>query len=440
MQQFNRLIDFRQAVYEHGLTKARDSQFELLDALLLSRAIRSFPELSLHPVFRRLWHSVYTAIEDGGQDWEWLEKTFRQLVTLTDPCIFVLDVTDWPHPQARTLADRQHVHCASAAVNGGDVVVGHPYSILAWMADLGTSWALAVSVQRVPSQQTETEMGVEQVETLCRFWEQVGTESQLVIVADGRYSNQHFLRQLADEACVKLARLRRDRVLYGDPGPYSGLGRPRKHGDRFAFKEPDTWGAAAATAEVTHARWGQVRLRRWDKLHAKQDAQTVFSVLLVEAHQERDRPSDPFWIVYQPQPGQDPGAHPLVDLWRWYGYRQPVEASIRFRKQELHWTLPRFQTPERCDRWTMLVTIAQWVLYLAREEIGDYPLPWQPPQETLTPERVRQGLGATFGQIGTPAQPPKTRGKSPGWPTGRSRSRPQYHKVVKKGQNRQKTG
>lgn len=34
------------------------------------------------------------------------EKTFRQLVILTDPCIFVLDVTDWPHPQARTLADR----------------------------------------------------------------------------------------------------------------------------------------------------------------------------------------------------------------------------------------------------------------------------------------------------------------------------------------------
>jgi hypothetical protein len=66
-------------------------------------------------------------------------------------CIFLLDGTDWPHPQARTLADRQHVHCASAAVNEGDVVVGHPYSILAWMAEPGTSWALPVSVQRVLS-------------------------------------------------------------------------------------------------------------------------------------------------------------------------------------------------------------------------------------------------------------------------------------------------
>jgi hypothetical protein len=440
MQQFNRLIQFRQAVYEHGLTKARDSQFELLDALLLSRAVRSFPELTLHPVFRRQWHSAYTAIEDGNQDWDWLEETFRQLVTITDPCILALDGTDWPHPQARTLADCQYVHCATAAVNGGDVIVGHPYSLLTWIAEPGTSWAPPVSVRRVPSHQTETEMGVKQVQDFCRFWKQVGADSQLVVVADGRYSNQHFLGGLAEEPCVKLARMRRDRVLYGEPGPYPGHGRPRKHGDRFAFKEPETWGPAAAAKELDDPRWGQVRLRRWDHLHAKQDADTTFSVLLVESHRERDRPSEPFWVAYQPPPGQEPGTYPLEFLWRCYQGRWPVEPSIRFRKQELHWTLPRFQTPERCDRWTMLVTIAQWILYLAREEIGDHPLPWQPPQERLTPERVRQGLGVTFVQIGTPAQPPQTRGKSPGWPTGRPRTRPQRHKVIKKDQKGQKPG
>jgi len=52
MGQFNKLIEFRQAIYDHGLTRARDAQFELVDALLLSPPIRSFPELSLSPVFR----------------------------------------------------------------------------------------------------------------------------------------------------------------------------------------------------------------------------------------------------------------------------------------------------------------------------------------------------------------------------------------------------
>ena len=46
MEQFNNLTEFRQATYEHGLTKAGDAQFELVDAMLLGRPIRSFPELS----------------------------------------------------------------------------------------------------------------------------------------------------------------------------------------------------------------------------------------------------------------------------------------------------------------------------------------------------------------------------------------------------------
>jgi hypothetical protein len=115
-----------------------------------------------------------------------------------------------------------------------------------------------------------------------------------------------------------------------------------------------------------------------------------------------------------------------------------VEPSIRFRKQYLHWTLPRFQEPERCDRWTMLVNVAQWQLFLARDLVTDNPLPWQPAQEQLTPERVLQGLGGLFRQIDTPAVPPQTRGKSPGWPKGRSRTRPERHPVVKKAKKKAK--
>jgi hypothetical protein len=176
-----------------------------------------------------------------------------------------------------------------------------------------------------------------------------------------------------------------------------------------------------------------VRLRRWDNKHAKQDAYTPFSVILVETHLERDKPSGPFWLAYQPPPHQEPGDQELEDLWTWYEWRWPVEPSIRFRKQHLHWTLPRFQTPERCDRWTALVSIAQWQLFLVRDVVQDCPLPWQPPQEELTPERTLQSLGAIFGEIGTPACTPQTRGKSPGWPKGVPRTRPKRHRVVKRG-------
>ena len=243
---------------------------------------------------------------------------------------------------------------------------------------------------------------------------------------------------MKDEPCGALVRLRRDRVLYGKPGPYSGFGRPRVHGDRFAFKEPETWGGPDAEVELEDERWGKVRLRRWDNKHALQDAYTPFSVILAETHLERDKPSDPFWLAYQPPPDQAAEDQRLVDLWRGYEWRSPVESSIRFRKQCLYWILPRFQKPERCDRWTMLVNVAQWELFLAQDVVKDNPLPWQPAQEQLTPERTLQSLGATFLEIGTPAAPPQARGKSPGWPTGRPRTRPKRHPVIKKGKKKAK--
>jgi len=253
-----------------------------------------------------------------------------------------------------------------------------------------------------------------------------------LIVGDCKYGNHRFLGPLKDEPCGVLVRLRRDRVLYGEAGPYSGRGRPRAHGDRFAFKEADTWGQPEAVRELEDECWGKVRLRRWDNLHARQDADTPFSVILAQTHLERDKPSKHFWLGYQLPPDQAPGQQSLADLWHGYGFRWPVEPSNRFRKQCLYWTWPRFQEPARCDRWTMLVNVAQWELFLARDVVRDNPLPWQPAQEQLTPERTLQGLGALFGQISTPAAAPQTRGKSPGWPKGRVRTRPKRHRVVKK--------
>jgi hypothetical protein len=432
MKQFNKLTEFRQAVYDHGLTRFADAQFDLVDALLLSPPIRSFPELSLSQAFRRQWHSAYAAIEEGDQNRKWLEHYFIQQIPAKGPQLFSLDGTNWLQPAAKTMPDRQYVYSPTKMLNSRSIGIGQPYSVLAWAPERHSSWAPSVSVRRVPSDQTDVEVGVAQVKLLCRCRSVEMKQDLHLIVADAKYGNHRFLGALKEEPCGTLVRLSRNRVLNGEPGPYSGRGRPRVHGDRFAFKEPETWGEPDAMMELEDERWGKVRLRRWDHLHARQDASTPFSVTLVETHLERERPSRPFWLGYQPPPGQEPGDQCLADLWYGYQYRWPVEPSIRFRKQYLYWTLPRFQTPERCERWTMLVTLAQWQLFLARELVQDERLPWQPAQEDLTPERVLQSLGGLFRQIDTPAQPPQSRGKSPGWPKGRPRARKKQHRVVKK--------
>ena len=82
-----------QAVYEHRISRARDPQFELVDALLLSSMIRSFPQLSLLPTFRLQRMSAYEAIRTTQQDQDWLEGHFMRLVPPMTFSLFSLDGT-----------------------------------------------------------------------------------------------------------------------------------------------------------------------------------------------------------------------------------------------------------------------------------------------------------------------------------------------------------
>lgn len=77
-----------------------------------------------------------------------------------------------------------------------------------------------------------------------------------------------------------------------------------------------------------------------------------------------------------------------------------------------------------------------WQLWLARDLVRDYHLPWQKPLTNLTPGRVAQSIFPLLVKIGTPAVAPKRRGKSPGWPTGLPRTPKTRYPVVKKGKGR----
>jgi hypothetical protein len=422
--QRNRWQQFRQAVYEQVFTQARDVLFELLEALLVHPGVTSFAEFCLAAVFRRQWPSLYAAVGDGRLDLEALERLLASQLPVAQDAIFALDTTLWPHRQAKTLADRQRYPLHGS---GPEIVPGHAYSLLSWVVEPTTSWALPVSTRRLLPAQTAVSVGVRQVKELCQARREGSPGHRTVIAADGSYGNHEFLGPLKGEACIVVARLRRDRVLYRAPGAYEGRGRPRKHGARFAFKDPTTWGEPDESRTVEEEEWGQVRLRRWNGVHASQDAATPFDVVQIESHREREHPPTPLWVACL-----GGGEATAAQIWRWYDQRWATEPATRFRKERLYWTLPRFQDEERCDRWTALVTLAQWELYLARDLVSDRPLPWQAGQRSKTPGRVKAGVAAVLLGMGSPASAPQTRGKAPGWPRGRPRRRPERHPVVRK--------
>ena len=113
--------------------------------------------------------------------------------------------------------------------------------------------------------------------------------------------------------------------------------------------------------------WGQVEMQAWTQLHAREASDTPWTVLRIQVHGEQANPPEALWLAWQGP------AQPLDVLWQAYQMRWPVEPSIRTRKQHLAWTLPQFRTHEACDRWTMLVLLAQWMLLLARSLVPDCP-------------------------------------------------------------------
>ncbi|MEP0873834.1 hypothetical protein NDA01_29435, partial [Trichocoleus desertorum AS-A10] len=60
------------------------------------------------------------------------------------------------------------------------------------------------------------------------------------------------------------------------------------------------------------------------------------------------------------------------------------------------------------------------------------------PQPLLTPGRVARSMSVLFIQLGTPAQVPKLRGKSPGWTKGQPRTPGVRAPIVKKRYSKRK--
>lgn len=434
-ENINRLIAFRQEVYERVFAARRDALFDVLDALLSAGSMSSFAMLSQSEHFQRQWPSLYAAVEDGQVDQGALHTLLANQLPRQGICLFPLDSSCWPRPRGRVLADLQYVYQASSDVNGGTVTKGYPYSLLEWCAEAHSSWSLPLSVRRIPSRKTAQAVGAEQVRELARLRADC-PEALDIVPADGKYGNAGFLRPVQGLRVGVVARLRRDRVLYRPAPPVSPprRGRPRKHGSRFDFKDPATWGQPDEVLEFEDERYGGVRLERWNGLHERKTPDLVYDVVRAGVHRERPKPPEALWLAWLSPEVIPPDivvtAH---TLWSAYVQRWPIEPGVRFRKESLGWNLPRFQHAETGDTWTYLVALAHWMLFLARPIVEDTPLPWQKLQTHLTPQRVRQSLKPIFALIGSPAREPKRRGRPPGWPKGRPRTPKERHKVIKKG-------
>jgi DDE superfamily endonuclease len=405
------LKQFRLAAYG-TLGRRKDSLFELMEAVLAAPGPGTIVRLSLAAVFRRAWPSAPDALADGDLDADCCRELVQTMAIepAAGRCpVWALDGTVWPRPAAATSPERTYGHRTSAGIPQDGVVPAWEYE---WLVEVpGTGWVLPLDVRRRrPIDGTPTALAV----TLLRgaLARRPAGPPRPVCALDSGYDPVQLAR--AKLPLDVLVRLRSNRVFYRAPGPYQGRGAPRKYGDVFRLADPVTHGSPDASTTLADPQCGRVQIDAWRDLRVRGAADAPFTVVRVQLERlpRRVKPPAPLWLAWIG--GELP--EDLADLWRDYILRFTVEHGFRFLKQALGWTTVRPRDPAAADRWTWLLALALWQLWLARSLVADQRLPWERPLPAtqLTPGRVRRAFSGLFAPLGTPARPPKPRGKAPG--------------------------
>lgn len=466
----SQLKQFRQELYE-VFDLRPDALMELIDALSSTPNARSVVELSLSPFFRREYSSVHDAIahlfrptepEKTEEERRAFEQKWVRMIApyLPEPqqrkfWLFGTDVVPIPRPFARTLADRTFVHQPNTLRGNKPVTIGHDYSHLVFFPEKTKAgdppWAVPMIVRRVRSDEKATGVGAEQIGTLMKDETLPFHDGLCVHVADSVYSAVTYLGPVAveeHENLVNVVRSRSNRVFYRQAPPVVGKrgpGHPTWYGERFDLKDPSTWGEPDVMEETTFTtRKGhdyRVDLEGWQDLLMRGKKglpmhKYPFTLIRVRVLDEEGNPvfKHTLWLIVI---GERRNELSLVEAWEAYGQRYDVEHYFRFGKQRL--LMASYQTPDvkHEENWMQIMALAHMQLWLARDLAESLPRPWErylpeAKRETASPSTVQRDFGRIIRQIGTPAEPPKPRGKSPGRANGERQHPRKRHPVIKK--------
>lgn len=405
----NTVRQFRHDIYD-CLQRSKDALFNTVDALMTETAAKSFPELSQSLWFERKWSSLYEAFEDGRIDAKRLREIFAHYLPEPTPGKWLwigIDASNIARPGAVTSADRtaQHVHNLPECKN--PISYGWQFSTVVVLPETPSSWTYILDQQRVASDSTAIEVAYAQ---LTHLIPQVPKNA--IVVLDRGYDATWLWCRCSTLPVGVLGRLKSNRCFYRvAPAPTGKKGSPRKDGDKLQPKDATTYGEPDGMWNGSDAKGRPVEVTWWKRLHVKQARWLDVTVLRIVRPHATNKERDPrvSWFVWIGDQEAD-----LAQIALGYALRFGQEHGYRFDKQALLWEKPRLRTPAQFERWTQIVAIAHNHLVLARDLVEPELRPWESRQRKPTPQQVRRGIGKLLPRLGTPARPPKPRGKSKG--------------------------
>lgn len=272
--------------------------------------------------------------------------------------------------------------------------------------------------------------------TMCSSWSPTRIRALLqrrahdrelpVFVFDAGYDATQLAHLLGELPIAVLVRLRSNCCISAEPTEKRSGGRLRRHGAKFVFRNPQTWGDPTCIYVADDGESGHVLVQAWPHMHAKS-----------EQHQTRGtyqpRPVIPGGLVRSPSApcpnrlvrrsqsgsgGMVRNCQTRERVWKAYRVRFQLEhcsscANIPSIGRLLACDIPNKRIAGQswfCWRTRCCVLLVPWLstsVYASERPLKD---------EKLTSSRVRRSLSALLPHLPSWVDPPKACGKSPGRP------------------------
>lgn len=459
-------LQFRKQVYQN-FNKRPDCLMELIDALSSNTNARSVAELSLEANFRREYSTLYKGIaacELSNKDLAHLAAAYIPEPQQWNFRLIAKDVSSHPRLYSKALFDRGVVYLSTNIKWNLPVTLGHQYSTLVGLPERAAydpAWVIPLSIVRVETSADKEQRGVEQTMALLTDPEMPYYGELCVTVEDSSYSKIACLYQQCQlPNLVTVTRVRNNRVFYRPYIPSEDApvtrGHPCWYGERFALREPETWGEPDETYSFTlHTRQGkerQAELQVWHNLlmrgknkpYPMPMQQHPFTLVRVQLYREDGAKlyTKALWFIIIGDRRMEVSPK---DAYLAYRQRFDIEHAYRFCKQRL--LLTNYQTPDvhHEQTWWRLVHLAYLQLWVARSVAERLPRPWERYLSSMqvtapmTPSLVQRDFARIIRQFGTPAKTPKPRGYSPGRSAGTILPKRERHKVLVKSQIKAKS-
>lgn len=386
------------------------------------------------------------------------------------------DTTPIIRPYSPSLEDESYVHIPNMRVKGNRPVnVGYDYSVIGLSArrplynGVESSWNLPLSIRRMSTNSVRGTSTAEQVNDLLNNPDTPLKGNLVVNALDRQYGTpEYIVDTIGQKNLVNIIRLKNNRNVWKQLSPQEiekkrqrnedKRGANSIYGQKYSLRKVEDWQDAPDDCkrfgtQLSNGRKIIVEICSWENRlirtkrgkNMKNKPFRLIGIQLLDGKTEQPIYKNRMWLAVW---GERRAELDLEEIYWCYRNRFDIEHFFRFGKQRL--LLDKYQTPdvEHLDNWMEIVSLAYWLLWVAKDEAKPCVNKWQQydsyyknrvkHQLPPSPSEVQRQLASIILSFDQEPFIPKLKIKSKGRQKGEIQPKRKRYKVVYKGKKKSK--